>query len=262
MVLAVGAPAGRRPPPDRSAPRPRIRARLGGPLSCPPHSSNWLVAHRKQNSRVAVFPFLSFGGAGWKRFKQRERESRVEYCGRRRVTMSRRSSVSTHSSLDVAEPRRATSVLGITSVALGGLAAIATFTAWPFPTTVPVWIALLVGSSIWCLGAWIKVLSGLGRVEGYAPVPQEYGEKIHRRERRGMRWVLGGVTVVLVAVACVGVVPPKREMPERRQTQEPVLIAANLYNVEGIWDAWREEIVSLITHRTFLYPPFDCRTPR
>lgn len=243
------------PPPPPSALPQAWPARGCASAVCPP---------RKQTH--ASGGSLSSGGAwGAQEYQAPPSEAspgRASVCPC--SAMSRRSSVSTHSSLDVSDPPPPhpprTSVLGLSSVALGLVSAVATFTAWPFPTTVPVFLALLTGTSVWCLGAWIKVLSGGrgGRVQGYAPVPQEYGEKIRRRERSGPRWVLWAVTVVLVAVACVGVVPPKREMPENRQTpQEPVFIAANLYNVEGIWDTWREEIVNLITHRTSLYPPFE-----
>ncbi|GHJ89605.1 hypothetical protein NliqN6_6007 [Naganishia liquefaciens] len=168
--------------------------------------------------------------------------------------MSRRSSTSTLVPGDPLEEggRRRPSPLGITALGLALLAGAGTFVAWPFPTTVPVLIAFITGACVWCVGAWGRVVRGwirARREDGYARVPQEWGEKVGReRKRAGKGWGLGCVTVLMVLVLWVGVVPPEREMSVQTNAREPVFIAANLYNVQDIWDEWRDQVVNLINH--------------
>lgn len=178
--------------------------------------------------------------------------------------MSRRSSVSTaDESLVPHTPRTEPwiSSLGITSASLGIAAGCGVFIAWPFPTTVPVFVALVVGAGVWCLGAWVRVFGGkaqgVGKEEGYRILPQDAvegekpGGKGRGREKGVWAWVpLGLVTGLLLVLVCVGVVPPAREMPLGAGEEGKVFIAANLYNVQGIWEPWRDQVIKLIEHRT------------
>lgn len=170
--------------------------------------------------------------------------------------------------------------------------------AFPFPTTIPLFLGFLAGLFAWCLTSWLRI--ALALVRGGKG---EHGERYSRlliasddegddpswtssggptTRRAGSRAVLVACSVIMLALCCLGFRSAHRSLripatssiasfstsTTRRNTTLPaqtlqeglgwtggkVFIAANLYNVDKIWDVWSSQVLALSDYRAFFFP--------
>ncbi|KAJ9092211.1 hypothetical protein QFC21_006957 [Naganishia friedmannii] len=149
------------------------------------------------------------------------------------------------------------SYLGITSSLLGIASGAALFLAFPFPTTIPVFVALLTALTLWTCGTWLGIVWSVVGVrvkakrwwwwslpgrrsveeEGYRVLPQDLAfeekqqQQQHLQQRRSRTsWItLCLATCIVLFLLCLGITPPP---PRPLQPLTPTAAAAAAPGVE------------------------------
>lgn len=133
-------------------------------------------------------------------------------------------------------------LLSLVFLALGG--ALALFIAFPFPTTIHLFIPAAVALAAYVLVAWTRLVVASGsalRKGGPKGVLKSLA-----------RWsipaalALVGSSALVVFWLCLGVSPPAEAVPAL--PPQRYFIAANLFNNEDILPAWLDQMARLIQH--------------
>jgi hypothetical protein len=176
--------------------------------------------------------------------------------------------------------------------------------AFPFPTTIPLFLGLLSGLLCWTLTTWLRLALAYARgktdsgtpLGGYSRLliaSDDEGDEVWTgpsttgagKRRQVPRVVLGVCTLLVVSLCCVGIRTPHRSLSVRDTSfatssspagtrrnatsnthdSEPadqqgwhggkVFLAANLYDVEPIWDVWHAHVLALVAFRESLDQP-------
>lgn len=172
--------------------------------------------------------------------------------------------------------------------------------AFPFPTTIPLFLGLLSGLLCWTCTTWLRlgVSYARGKTDSGTPLGG-YSRLLIASDDEGddgwtapstgagkrkttSRVVLGVCTLLVVSLCCFGIRTPHRTLAisnpsfatsstsagTRRNatsntsnTHDPepadqqgwhggkVFLAANLYDVEPIWDVWHAHVLALVAFR-------------
>lgn len=142
---------------------------------------------------------------------------------------------------------RDAATLTLLTLALGVILAL--FIAFPFPTTIHLFIPLSITLALWVALSWSRLALLAG---SYAL--HKRGNTLSPRAAvsLGVRLVLS--TALVGYWLALGVVPPAVEVPALHAgagVAPKVFIAANLYNSEEILPTWSAEIVKLVQHREY-----------
>lgn len=147
-------------------------------------------------------------------------------------------SIFTTSQDDGPEGERDILVLIVNILALGWT--IGLYIIYPFPTTIPLFMGLLICITGWTCVSLFRGGMELLRAERKWEVLDGY------RSKRGLG--LGFMILLIGYWASLGVVPPHRSLDVRIEKGEKFFIAANLYNNEGIFTNWSQELLKLIEY--------------
>ncbi|WVR03663.1 hypothetical protein IAU60_000658 [Kwoniella sp. DSM 27419] len=117
--------------------------------------------------------------------------------------------------------------------------------AYPFPTTIPVFVGLMVVLFGWTTLSWTRLLYALIR-------RRESASTIFARYSAKMRIEMVLALIVLVSLTSLGVTTPPVEAPvlpaEINGVRQKYFIAANLHNNEAVLARWSDQLVKLIFH--------------
>ena len=121
------------------------------------------------------------------------------------------------------------------------------YIAFPFPTTIPLFVGAAVCLSGWTLCAWLKIAFSILRSKQFSTTFAHWSV----RHRIG----LVGCTCLVSFWLSLGFVPPAEQVPPLQPTVSGVpdkfFIAASLYNSEAIFGDWSRELLKLTAHREF-----------
>jgi hypothetical protein len=142
--------------------------------------------------------------------------------------------------------RRDPLLITVILVSLG--TGISLFIAFPFPTTVHVFIGLALGLTIWTLISWARIVFALS-LASLRGAPKAVALP---------RWSTAHFVGIIVASSLViywftlGLVPGQEVVPALGHadgSQPKYFIAANLFNNQDLFPRWGRELEKLIDHR-------------
>ncbi|WRT63900.1 uncharacterized protein IL334_000826 [Kwoniella shivajii] len=121
--------------------------------------------------------------------------------------------------------------------------AIVLFMIFPFPTTIPAFLSILISLSGWTILTWSKIL------HAFVFQSREKSTNFFNRYSNTKRTIIVATTLFLLYLACLGVCAPEEDLPRLvNKGSEKYFIAANLHDSEDILPKWSEELVKLIDH--------------
>ena len=137
--------------------------------------------------------------------------------------------------------------LNLILVVFGMAWTVGLYNAFPFPTTIPLFVGAAVSLSGWTLCSWMKIALLTLRSRQFSATLATWSV----RHRIG----LAGCTCLVAFWLTLGFVPPAEKFPPLQPTVSGVpdkfFIAASLYNSSAIFDHWSTELLKLTAHREF-----------
>ena len=115
------------------------------------------------------------------------------------------------------------------------------FLAYPFPTTIHVFIGILVFMFGWTLSNWIRLVVYLGSSRKNAHLSYSNPGKV----------VLAITSILVIIIAIWGFRIPEQEMPDL--PAQKYFIGANLHNNEEVLGQWSDQLEKLIFHRKSIH---------
>lgn len=133
------------------------------------------------------------------------------------------------------------------AMSLGAGWTIGLYVAYPFPTTIPLFIGAVIWLVGWTIRAWWGILSA---IRG-----ETCTSHLQTRWKTYQLVGLGTASLLVMYWLSLGFVPPAGDMPELIPSgpdiPERYFIAANLYNNEAVFPQWSTELLKLATHREY-----------
>lgn len=137
--------------------------------------------------------------------------------------------------------------------------AITLFSLFPFPTTIPVFVAICVAIATWTLAQWLQ----LGKKALHYRQDKDSYDTVEKRRSLRRGWVikrsiftLGGSLFLFFIFVVKGVVPPSERLPVRNgilssvHQKEKIYIAANLFNSQDVLEnVWSDQLLKLVEYR-------------
>jgi hypothetical protein len=133
--------------------------------------------------------------------------------------------------------------------------------AYPFPTTIPVFIGGAFTLLAWTALEWYRVVEAVReKSNGEYEIPLLSPEEGQGRSplyqsafTTGRKVRLGLSTCVILYLCFLGFIPPREHVPELIRTdpsrQDKYFIAALLYNNEAVFEGWSTELLKLCDYR-------------
>lgn len=133
--------------------------------------------------------------------------------------------------------------------------------AYPFPTTIPVFIGGAFTLLAWTALEWYRVVEAVReKSNGEYEIPLLSPEEGQTRSTlcqsaftTGRKVRLGLSTCAILYLCFLGFIPPREHVPELVRTdpsrQDKYFIAALLYNNEAVFDGWSTELLKLCDYR-------------
>ena len=113
--------------------------------------------------------------------------------------------------------------------------------AYPFPTTIHLYIGILVFVTGWSILSWFRVIFGL-------LIQRKSIQTMLASVSRSKALALSCSTVLVFLILFRGLHTQPEAIPEL-PTGQKYFIGATLYNNEGVMSRWSEQLVKLILHR-------------